>query len=48
MTNVTSLGAHGKMTVDQTLGLVSRENLQDVLIIGYDQDYELVRSSTIY
>lgn len=36
------LPAHSKMTVDQTLAIAKRRNLQDILIGGYGEDGELV------
>ncbi len=46
--NVHFLPAHPNMTVDQALGVAMRDDLQDVIILGYDQGGDLIiRSSHI-
>jgi len=37
---------NGNMTVEEALNVAKNEDLQDILIIGYDQDNELFAASS--
>ena len=46
--NVFEMGAHDNMSVKEAVEVVKRENLTEVLIIGYNKNDELViRSSAM-
>lgn len=48
MDNVHMLDPHARMTVEEALAYAAKEDLKDVLIIGYDQNDDLVvRSSAM-
>lgn len=44
--NVVDLGPHCRMTVDETLDLCKRDNMTDVIVVGYDADDEVVIRSS--
>lgn len=48
MAEVVHLGAHDRMTVADCVGVVSREApaWKDILVLGYDEDGELVVRSS--
>lgn len=46
MADIHLMRAHTNMTVDQALNYVLKENLSDVMIIGYDSNEELVIRSS--
>ena len=46
MSNVVHLGPHARMTVDEALEVVKREQWTDIMLIGYKPDGDFsVRSS---